>query len=77
LRKSCAGCIPGLVATFLKIMKQPIENEQRKEDKKKNPSRGIDPEQKQPEMEADLNDQDPGERQKENQNQQKDDPLAA
>lgn len=27
--------------------------------------------------EARLNDQDPGERQKENQNQQKDDPLAA
>jgi hypothetical protein len=27
--------------------------------------------------EANLNDQDPGERQKENQNQQKDDPLAA
>ncbi len=58
-------------------MKQPTQNEQRKEDKKNNPSRGIDPEKKEPEMEADLNDQDPGERQKENQNQQKDDPLAA
>jgi hypothetical protein len=62
---------------FLRIMKQPIENEQRKEDQKKNPSKGIDPEKKEPEIEADLNDQDPGERQKENQNQQKDDPLAA
>lgn len=68
-RNSCVG--------FLWIMKQPTQNEQRKEDKKNNPSRGIDPEKKEPEMEADLNDQDPGERQKENQNQQKDDPLAA
>jgi hypothetical protein len=69
--------IPESVAPFLTIMKQPTQNEQRKEDKKNSPAKGIDPEQKQPEMEADLNDQDPGERQKENQNQQKDDPLAA
>ena len=62
-------------------MKQPADQEQKKEDKREenrhNPERGIDPESGEPEMEADLNDQDPGERQKENQNQQKDDPLAA
>lgn len=58
-------------------MKQPIDLEQKKEDKKNNPTQGIDPEPKEPEMEADLNYQDPGERQKENQNQEKDDPLAA
>jgi len=60
------------------IMKQPTNQEERNEDKKKpekeNPSHGIDPESKEPEMEVD---QDPGERQKENQNQKKDDPLAA
>jgi hypothetical protein len=59
-------------------MKQPTDQQQRNEDKKKreeeNPSHGIDPESKEPEMEVD---QDPGERQKENQNQKKDDPLAA
>jgi len=59
-------------------MKQPTNQEERNEDKKKpekeNPSRGIDPESKEPEMEADHH---PGERQKENQNQKKDDPLAA
>jgi hypothetical protein len=58
-------------------MRQPTDQEERNEDKKKpeeNPSRGIDPESGAPEMEVD---QDPGERQKENQNQQKDDPLAA
>jgi hypothetical protein len=39
------------------IMKQPTDQEERNEDKKKpekeNPSRGIDPESKEPEMEAD------------------------
>jgi hypothetical protein len=59
-------------------MKQPTNQQERNEDKKKpekeNPSHGIDPESKEPEMEVD---QDPGERQKENQNQKKDDPLAA
>jgi hypothetical protein len=59
-------------------MKQPTDQEERNQDKRKpeeNPSRGIDPEPEKPEME--VVDQDPGERQKENQNQQKDDPLAA
>ena len=59
-------------------MKQPTDQQERNEDKKKpekeNPSHGIDPESKEPEMEVD---QDPGERQKEIQNQKKDDPLAA
>jgi hypothetical protein len=63
-------------------MKQPTNQEERNQDKKKpeeNPSRGIDPESidpesKEPEMEAN---QTPGERQKENQNQKKDDPLAS
>jgi hypothetical protein len=61
-------------------MKQPADHEQQKEDKReenRNPERGIDPESGEPEMEADLNDQNPGERQKENQNREKDDPLAA
>jgi hypothetical protein len=62
-------------------MNRPVDQEQKKEDKKEenrnNPERGIDPDRGEPEMEADLNDQDPGERQKENQNQEKDDPLAA
>jgi hypothetical protein len=53
-------------------MKQPTDQEERNEDKKKpekeNPSHGIDPESKEPEMEVD---QDPGERQKENQSQKK------
>lgn len=35
------------------------------------------PEQQQRDVEEEVVDQDPGERQKENQNQQKDDPLAA
>jgi hypothetical protein len=60
------------------FMKQPTEQEERNQDKKKpeneNPSHGIDPESREPEMEVD---QYPGERQKENQNQKKDDPLAA
>lgn len=59
-------------------MKQPINQEERNKDKKnpeQNPSRGIDPESGEPEME--VVDQDPGERQKENQNQKKDDDLAA
>ncbi len=59
-------------------MKQPTDQQERNEDKKKpekeNPSRGIDPESKEPEMETD---QDTGDRQKENQNQQKKGPLAA
>jgi hypothetical protein len=59
-------------------MKQPTNQQERNEDKKmpetENPSRSIDPESKEPEMEVN---QDPGERQKENQNQEKDDPLAA
>ena len=59
-------------------MKQPTNQEERNEDKKKlekeNPSHGIDPEREEAEMEAD---QDPGERQKENQNKKKDDDLAA
>lgn len=57
-------------------MKQPTDQEERNGDKKKpekeNPSHGIDPESKEPEMEVD-----PGELQKENQNPKKDDPLAA
>jgi hypothetical protein len=59
------------------IMKEPTDQQERNEDKKKpeeNPSRGIDPESKEPEMEVE---QKPGERQKEKQNQEKDDPLAA
>jgi hypothetical protein len=39
-------------------MKQPTNQEERNQDKKKpeeNPSRGIDPESKEPEMEADQN----------------------
>lgn len=67
----------GRVFTIKFMMKQPTHQPERDEDKKKpeeNPSRGIDPEAKEPEMEVD---QDPGERQKENQNQEKDDPLAA
>ncbi len=59
-------------------MRQPTDQQERNEDKKnpqENPSRGIDPQSGEPEME--VVDQDPGERQKENQNKQKDDPLAA
>ena len=65
-------------ASIQSIMKQPTDQEERNQDKRKpeeNPSRGIDPESGEKEME--VVDQDPGERQKENQNQQKDDPLAA
>jgi hypothetical protein len=63
-------------------MKQPTDQEQRKEDKKeeqlRNPSRVKEPEPDEPEGEIEaMNDQDPGERQKENQNSEKDDPLAA
>ena len=54
-------------------MKQPTDQQERNEDKKKpekeNPSHGIDPESKEPEMEVD---QDAGKRQ-----QKKDDPQAA
>ncbi|HET9282995.1 MAG TPA: hypothetical protein VFR24_13635 [Candidatus Angelobacter sp.] len=60
-------------------MKQPTDQRERYEDKKKpeeNPSRGIDPKPKK-EEEMEVVDQDPGERQKENQNQKKDDDLAA
>jgi hypothetical protein len=56
------------------FMKQPTDQEERNEDKKKpdneNSSHGIDPESKEPEMEVDDG-------QKENQNQKKDDSLAA
>lgn len=74
-------------------MKQPTDQQERNEDKKKpekeNPSHGIDPESKEPEMEVDQAPgpqnarsslsgvEDPGERQKENQNQKKNDSLAA
>lgn len=76
------------------IMKQPTDQHERNEDKKKpeeNPSRGIDPKPKE-EEEMEVVDQDrgprkarsslsgvedPGERQKENQNKKKDDDLAA
>ena len=59
-------------------MKQSTDQHERNKDKKKpeeNPSRGIDPRPEEREME--VVDQDPGERQKENQNQKKDDDLAA
>jgi hypothetical protein len=59
-------------------MKQPSSQDERNRDKKnpqQNPSRGIDPESGEKEME--VVDQDPGQRQKENHNKQKDDPLAA
>ena len=74
-------------------MKQPTDQQERNEDKNKpekdNPSHGIDPESKEPEMEVDQDRgpqkvrpslsgvEAPGERQKENQNQKKDGPLAA
>ncbi|HZE82282.1 MAG TPA: hypothetical protein VE604_15370 [Candidatus Polarisedimenticolia bacterium] len=57
-------------------MKQPTDQEERNEDNKKpekeNPSHGIDPESKEPEMEVEQDNS-----QKESQNQKKDDPLAA
>jgi hypothetical protein len=59
-------------------MKQPTNQRERNEDKKnpeQNPSRGIDPKSEEEQME--VVDQDPGHRQKENQNQKKDDDLAA
>ncbi len=59
-------------------MKQPTDQEERNEDKKKpeneNPSHGIDPESKDPEMEVN---QAPGAQQKENPNRKTDDPQAA
>jgi hypothetical protein len=59
-------------------MKQPTDQRERNEDKKKpveeNPSRGIDPESKDPAVEAS---QTAGEKQKTNQNDKKDDSLAA
>jgi hypothetical protein len=58
-------------------MKQPTDQQERNEDKKKpeeNPSRGIDPESKEPELEVEK---DPGEGQKENQSKEKEDGLAA
>ena len=60
-------------------MKQPTNQEERNQDNKKpkeNPSRGIDPE---PggDAEMEVMEQDPEEDQKENQNQKKDDDLAA
>jgi len=65
-------------AAIQPFMKQPSDQRERNVDRKKpeneNPSHGIDPESKEPEIEVD---QDPGERQKENQNQKKDDSLAA
>lgn len=59
-------------------MKQPTDQEERNEDKKKpeneNPSHGIDPESKEPEMEVNK---DPGGQRKENQAPETDGPLAA
>jgi len=71
-----ATCQPGTAIQL--FMKQPTDQRERNEDKKKpeeNPSRGIDPESG--EAEREVVDQDPGHRQKENQNQKKDDDLAA
>ena len=74
------------------IMKQPTDQEERNEDKKKpekeNPSHGIDPESKEPEMEVDQARSPestlfafwgggPRRAAKGKQNQKKDDPLAA
>jgi hypothetical protein len=59
-------------------MKQPTDQQERNEDKKKpeeNPSRGIDP--KSDEKQMEVVDQDPGHGQKENQNKEKEDDLAA
>lgn len=90
------GAIGGMarVGAIQSSMKQPTDQRERNEDKKKpeeNPSRGIDPESQEEEMEVADQDpgsptraffarggvEDPGERQKENQNQKKDDDLAA
>ena len=59
-------------------MKQPTSQKERNQDKKnpeENSSRGIDPEPGETEREVGY--QDPGHRQKKNQNQKKDDDLAA
>jgi hypothetical protein len=65
--------LPGSTAgrsTIQSSMKQPADQQERNEDNKKpekeNPSHGIDPKSKEPEMEVE---EDPGERQKKNQNQ--------
>jgi hypothetical protein len=87
------GAAPRAYSPSKSTMKQPTDRQERNEDKKKpekeNPSHGIDPESKEPEMEVDQDRgpkkarcslsgvEDPGERQKENQNQEKDDPPAA
>jgi hypothetical protein len=59
-------------------MKQPTNQEDRNEDKKKpekeNPSHGIDPESKEPEMEVE---QEPSGGRKANQKKKEDDPRAA
>jgi len=59
-------------------MKQPTNQEERNEDKKKpekeNPSHGIDPETEEPEMEVE---QEPSGGRKANQKKQEDDPQAA
>ncbi|HKV92202.1 MAG TPA: hypothetical protein VJW20_06620 [Candidatus Angelobacter sp.] len=71
------GC-PRRIISIQPIMKQPTDQHERNEDKKKpeeNPSRGIDPRPEEKEME--VVDLDPGHRQKGNQNQKKDDDLAA
>lgn len=61
-----------------RFMKQPTNQEERNQDRKKpekeNPSHGIDPESKESEMEVDL---EPRRAAKGNQNKKKDDPLAA
>lgn len=65
-------------AAIQSIMKHPTNQRERNEDKKKpeeNPSRGIDPQSE--EQQIEVVDQDPGHRQKENQNQKKEDDLAA
>lgn len=70
----CQGAAQETRTSIQPLMKQPTDQRERKEDKKKpeeNPSRGIDPETEEEEME--VVDQDPGERQKENQNKEKDD----
>jgi hypothetical protein len=78
-RKSCGfAATRNNEAPSNKNMKQPTNQRERNEDKKnpeENPSRGIDPESEEQQME--VVDQDPGERQKENQDQKKDDDLAA
>ena len=83
LKTEHPSCCTGLLMCMRRdTVKQPTDQEQRKEDKKeeqlRNPSRVKEPEPDEPEGEIEaMNDQDPGERQKENQNSEKDDPLAA